>query len=157
MKILISTFALRAVRHIEVIGVIHGDVFFPAPKSLANVQTGLGDHDPIQIIIAPLQSLAQAITTEGAKHAAINMGLHQTGGFMPSQNPDGKHVRSVEYLRGCIGAEVTDDFPSRPFLPLPRIIMSLIDPILKSLIQFLTSFDNSNLWGQLSRNSETHP
>jgi hypothetical protein len=131
--------------HVEVIGIIYWDVLFPAPKSLANVQTGLGDHDPVQIIIFPLQSLAQTIAAKGTKHAAINMGLNQTGSFMPSQNPDRKNVPSVEYLRWYIGAKVTDYLPSSPFLPLPGIIVSFIYPILKFLIQFLASFDDLNL------------
>jgi hypothetical protein len=71
------------VGHIKIIGVIYWDVFFPAPKSLANVQTGLSDHDPVQVIIFPLQSLTQAITAKGAKHAAINMRLNQTGRLVP--------------------------------------------------------------------------
>ena len=128
--------------HVEVIGIIHGDVLFPAPKGLANVQTGLGDHDPVQVIISPLQSLAQTVAAEGTKHAAINMRLNQTGRFMPPQNSYRENVRSVKYLRWCVGAKVPHHFPTSPFLPLPGIFMSLIDPILKFLIQFLTSFIN---------------
>jgi hypothetical protein len=64
---------------------------------------------------------------------------------MSTQNPDWENARSVEYLHGYIGAKVTDHFPASPFLPLPRIIMSLIDPILEFLIQFLASLDDSIL------------
>jgi hypothetical protein len=139
MKIRISPVTLGAMGHVEVVGIIHGDVLFPAPKGLANVQTGLGDHDPIQVIISPLQSLAQAVAAEGTKHAAINMRLNQTGRFMPSQNPDRENVRGVKYLRWRVSAKVPHHFPTSPFLPRPGIIMPLIDPIFEFLIQFLTS------------------
>jgi hypothetical protein len=130
------------VGHIKVIRIIHWNMLFPAPEGLTNVQTGLSDHDSVQIIVFSLQSLAQAITAEGAKHATVNMGLNQTGGFVPSQNPDRKNVRSVEYLHWYIGAKVPDDLPPGPFLPFSGIIVSFIDPILKSLIQFATSLQD---------------
>ena len=71
---------------------------------------------------------------------------------MSSQNSDRENVRCIEYLRGHIGAKVTDHFPASPFLPLSRIIVSFIHPILEFLIQLLTSLDAFDASGSVFSN-----
>jgi hypothetical protein len=125
--------------HVDVTGIIHRNVFFPAPKCLTDVQTGLGNHDTVKVIIFPLKSLAQTIPAKRAKHAAVDVRFDQAGRLVLPQNPHRQYIRSVEYLQRHISAEVAGDLPTGPLLPLPGIVMPLIHPFLEIQWHFFST------------------
>lgn len=82
------------VRHGQVIAVGHRDMELPAGEGQADVRAGLGDHDTVQVIIAALKPLGQAVLAEGAVHPE-NMGFSHILGFVAAQDANRKNVGGI--------------------------------------------------------------
>jgi len=117
-------------------GIINGNVFFPTPECLTYMQTRLRYTDAVQVIVFSFQPLTQTITTERAKHTAIDIRFNQTGRFMASQNPDRENVRGVTYLYWHISAEITQYLSTSSLFPVTYIIVFIFHPFFKLFIHF---------------------
>ena len=79
--------ALDMVRHGQIVVVVCGNVFLPTREGLADVQTGLGNHDSVEVVEAPFEPLCQTVTAKRTEHPE-NMRFCYILWLMTSQDTD---------------------------------------------------------------------
>ena len=94
------------------------------------MKAGLGDHDPVKIVIPAFQPLGKDVPAEGTEHTE-DMGFSDILWFVTSQHPHREHVKGIEYLLRSVGAEAAYDLPASACFPLSRIVVAIIVPFLE--------------------------
>jgi hypothetical protein len=102
----------------------------PARVRLTEVETGLADGNPIQVVVPPFESLGQDIPRVRTKHAK-QMGLGHVLDLMRSENPDGQNVEGVKNLFWLVSTEKANDLSARPLFIGLCVGMTILIPLSK--------------------------
>ena len=104
----------------------------PRCEGLAQMKTGLTDHNPITVVIPRLKSLGQHITAERTIHAK-DVSLRHTLRFMASQDADGENIRGINKFLWYICTKIAEHLPIRVLL-FP--FFGLLVPVVIDVLEF---------------------